>query len=42
MDVKTNCLNVEANEEIYMKQPKDMLFLDRKTRYVNLLDPYMV
>ena len=42
MDVKTAILNGNLEEEIYMNQPIVLYRRVKKTKYVNLRDPYMV
>ena len=42
MDVKTAFLNGVLDKEIYMEQPKDFLFQEKKRKCVNWLNHYMV
>ena len=42
MDVKTAFLNCDLNEEIYMDQPEGLFLWDKRRKYVDLLNPFMV
>ena len=41
MDVKTIFLNGDLDEEIYMNNPKGLLFQVKKRKFVGLLNPFM-
>ena len=41
MNVKTTFLNGDLDEEIYMEQPKGLLFQVKKRTLVGLLNPFM-